>query len=184
MKLLIEEDAAAVYTWVAEHIAARVRAFCPTPQRRFVLGCACGNTAAPIYAELVRLYRAGQVRAPARSSGPSSSLRLPVRRVARTRTDAPYYLLLTLAAYCSRAFLSCSLLVAAGGWTNGCVLGRRATADLVRECGDGEPGRVCRASPAAPLLEALFHVSDLLLLLLASCGGSCVAGCRCCPYCR
>lgn len=59
MRLLIQDNAAAVAAWAARHIAERINAHKgPKP---FVLGLPTGSTPVATYAELVRLHKAGNV---------------------------------------------------------------------------------------------------------------------------
>lgn len=59
MRLLIQENPAAVATWAARHIAGRIGAH--TGSGPFVLGLPTGSTPLATYAELIRLYKEGKV---------------------------------------------------------------------------------------------------------------------------
>jgi glucosamine-6-phosphate deaminase len=59
MRLIINDTPAQVATWAARHIAERINAHRgPKP---FVLGLPTGSTPLATYAELIRLYKAGEV---------------------------------------------------------------------------------------------------------------------------
>ncbi len=59
MRLLIHDNAAAVASWAARHIAQRINDH--TGARPFVLGLPTGSTPLATYAELIRLHKAGKV---------------------------------------------------------------------------------------------------------------------------
>ena len=61
MRVIIEQDKAAMSKWAANHIIERIRAFAPTEERPFVLGLPTGGTPLGTYAELVRRHKAGEV---------------------------------------------------------------------------------------------------------------------------
>lgn len=61
MRVIIEQDKAAMSKWAANHIIERIRAFAPTEDRPFVLGLPTGGTPLGTYAELVRRHKAGEV---------------------------------------------------------------------------------------------------------------------------
>ena len=61
MRVIIEQDKAAMSKWAANHIIERIRAFAPTEDRPFVLGLPTGGTPLGTYAELVRHHKAGEV---------------------------------------------------------------------------------------------------------------------------
>lgn len=61
MRLVPLPDARTASVWVARYIAGRILDFQPTKERPFVLGLPTGGTPIAVYAELVRLYRAGQI---------------------------------------------------------------------------------------------------------------------------
>ncbi len=61
MRVIIEQDKAAMSKWAANHIIERIRAFAPTEERPFVLGLPTGGTALGTYAELIRRHKAGEV---------------------------------------------------------------------------------------------------------------------------
>ena len=59
MRLLICDNSAAVASWAARHIASRIDAH--RGPRPFVLGLPTGSTPLATYAELIRMYKAGEV---------------------------------------------------------------------------------------------------------------------------
>ena len=61
MRVIIEQDKAAMSKWAANHIIERIRTFAPTEDRPFVLGLPTGGTPLGTYAELVRRHKAGEV---------------------------------------------------------------------------------------------------------------------------
>ena len=61
MRVIIEQDKAAMSKWAANHIIERIRAFAPTEDRPFVLGLPTGGTPLGTYAELIRRHEAGEV---------------------------------------------------------------------------------------------------------------------------
>ena len=61
MRVIIEQDKAAISKWAANHIIERIRAFAPTEERPFVLGLPTGGTPLGTYAELIRRHKAGEV---------------------------------------------------------------------------------------------------------------------------
>lgn len=61
MRVIIEQDKAAMSKWAANHIIERIRAFAPTEERPFVLGLPTGGTPLGTYAELIRRHKAGDV---------------------------------------------------------------------------------------------------------------------------
>lgn len=61
MRVIIEQDKAAMSKWAANHIIERIRAFAPTEDRPFVLGLPTGGTPLGTYADLIRRHKAGEV---------------------------------------------------------------------------------------------------------------------------
>ena len=61
MRVIIEQDKAAMSKWAANHIIERILAFAPTEDRPFVLGLPTGGTPLGTYAELIRRHKAGEV---------------------------------------------------------------------------------------------------------------------------
>lgn len=61
MRVIIEQDKAAMSKWAANHIIERIRTFAPTEERPFVLGLPTGGTPLGTYAELIRRHKAGEV---------------------------------------------------------------------------------------------------------------------------
>jgi glucosamine-6-phosphate deaminase len=56
MRLIIQPDAPAASTWVANYIAKQIRNFSPSSERPFVLGLPTGSTPLGTYQKLVELY--------------------------------------------------------------------------------------------------------------------------------
>ncbi len=50
-----------VGAWTARYIVNRINAFAPTAVRPYILGLPTGSTPIPVYKELIRLYREGEV---------------------------------------------------------------------------------------------------------------------------
>ena len=61
MRVLIHNEALSVASHAAHYIADRVKSFCPTEARPFVLALSTGTTMIPVYKELVRLVQAGEL---------------------------------------------------------------------------------------------------------------------------
>jgi len=61
MRLIIEDNAKLVARWAARHIAAAIRRKAERTDAPFVLGLPTGSTPLETYAELIRLYEAGEV---------------------------------------------------------------------------------------------------------------------------
>ena len=61
MRVIIEQDKAAMSKWAANHIIERIRTFAPTEDRPFVLGLPTGGTPLGTYAELIRRHKASEV---------------------------------------------------------------------------------------------------------------------------
>ncbi len=61
MRVIIKSDYNESSVWAARYIAQRIRDFAPTEEKPFVLGLPTGSTPLGCYAELIRLYKAGEV---------------------------------------------------------------------------------------------------------------------------
>jgi glucosamine-6-phosphate deaminase len=57
MRVIIEKNYEAVYLWAARHVASRIAAFGPVPERPFVLGLPTGGSPLGVYRELIRLHQ-------------------------------------------------------------------------------------------------------------------------------
>ena len=61
MKVIIRNTAKEASVWVARHIVSRIREKAAVSDRPFVLGLCTGSTPIETYAELIRLYQAGEI---------------------------------------------------------------------------------------------------------------------------
>ena len=61
MRLIIEDTAAEASRWAAEHVAERINAKAAVSGKPFVLGLPTGSTPLGMYAELIKLNKAGKV---------------------------------------------------------------------------------------------------------------------------
>lgn len=61
MRLIIEPDYKTMSRWAANHVASRINAASPTAAKPFVLGCPTGSSPLGMYAELIKLNKAGKV---------------------------------------------------------------------------------------------------------------------------
>ena len=61
MRLVIEQDYAAMSTWAAEHVIKRINEFAPTADHPFVIGLPTGSTPIGMYQELSKACQAGRV---------------------------------------------------------------------------------------------------------------------------
>lgn len=61
MRIIIHENYDALSKWTAYHIARKIKAYEPTPERKFVLGLPTGSSPVGTYQELVKLYQQGKV---------------------------------------------------------------------------------------------------------------------------
>lgn len=61
MRVIIEKNYEDLSRWAARHIANRIKAYQPTPERPFVLGLPTGSTPLGTYRELIRLFQKGEV---------------------------------------------------------------------------------------------------------------------------
>lgn len=57
MRLIIENDYAAMSQWAAEHVIKRINEFAPTAERPFVLGLPTGSSPIGMYQALVKAYK-------------------------------------------------------------------------------------------------------------------------------
>jgi len=61
MRVIIKENADSVAKWAADYVAYKINHFKPTKGRPFVLGLPTGSSPLGMYAELIKLYKAGKV---------------------------------------------------------------------------------------------------------------------------
>lgn len=61
MRVIIKENSDNVSKWAADYVAYRINHFKPTKGRPFVLGLPTGSTPLGMYAELIKLYKAGKL---------------------------------------------------------------------------------------------------------------------------
>lgn len=61
MRLIIEPTYKEVSRWAANYVAARINEAHPTADKPFVLGCPTGSSPLGMYAELIKLNKAGKV---------------------------------------------------------------------------------------------------------------------------
>jgi glucosamine-6-phosphate deaminase len=61
MRIIIQEDYAAMSRWAAHYIVHRIKTFKPTADRPFVLGLPTGSSPIGTYQNLVELHRQGKV---------------------------------------------------------------------------------------------------------------------------
>lgn len=61
MRVVIKEDKQAVAEWAAQYVAYKINLFRPSPKKPFVLGLPTGSTPLGMYAELIKLNKAGKV---------------------------------------------------------------------------------------------------------------------------
>ncbi|MBP5353394.1 MAG: glucosamine-6-phosphate deaminase [Alphaproteobacteria bacterium] len=61
MRVIIKDEAQDVAEWAAGYVAYKINRFRPTAFKPFVLGLPTGSTPLGMYAELIKLYRAGKV---------------------------------------------------------------------------------------------------------------------------
>jgi len=61
MRIIIQEDYAAMSRWAAHYIVDRIRKFAPTKDRPFVLGLPTGSSPIGTYQNLVELHRQGKI---------------------------------------------------------------------------------------------------------------------------
>jgi len=61
MRIIIKDKPADVGQWAATYIKQRIIDFAPTEKRLFVLGLPTGSSPIPVYRELVRMHKAGEL---------------------------------------------------------------------------------------------------------------------------
>lgn len=61
MRVIIKEDKQHVAEWAAQYVAYKINHFRPTAKKPFVLGLPTGSTPLGMYAELIKLNKAGKV---------------------------------------------------------------------------------------------------------------------------
>ena len=61
MRLIIKDDYNDCSAWTANYVAYRIKAFRPTAKKPFVLGLCTGSTPLGMYAELIKMYKAGKI---------------------------------------------------------------------------------------------------------------------------
>ena len=61
MRLIIQNDYNDCSVWAANYVAYRIKSFHPTAKKPFVLGLCTGSTPLGMYAELIKMYKAGKL---------------------------------------------------------------------------------------------------------------------------
>lgn len=61
MRLIVKEDYTGIAEWTANYIATQITKASPTQESPFVIGLPSGNTSIGVYAQLVKLYEAGEL---------------------------------------------------------------------------------------------------------------------------
>lgn len=61
MRLIIKDNYNDCSVWAANYVAYRIKAFRPTAKKPFVLGLCTGSTPLGMYAELIKMYKAGKI---------------------------------------------------------------------------------------------------------------------------
>jgi len=61
MRVLIQPDYASVSKWAANYVAATIKKFSPTADKKFVLGLPTGSSPLGMYRELIEMNRRGEV---------------------------------------------------------------------------------------------------------------------------
>lgn len=61
MRLVIRNNYQECSTWAANYVAYKIQSFHPTAKKPFVLGLCTGSTPLGMYAELVKMYKAGKI---------------------------------------------------------------------------------------------------------------------------
>ena len=61
MRLIIQNDYNDCSVWAANYVAYKIKSFRPTAKKPFVLGLCTGSTPLGMYAELIKMYKAGKL---------------------------------------------------------------------------------------------------------------------------
>lgn len=61
MRVIIEPDYQSLSQWAANHVASKINAANPTPEKPFVLGCPTGSSPLGMYKALIELNKQGKV---------------------------------------------------------------------------------------------------------------------------
>jgi len=61
MRLIIKDTQEDAGKWVADYIINRIKAFAPTAEKPFVLGLPTGSSPMPVYQEIIRRHKAGDI---------------------------------------------------------------------------------------------------------------------------
>ncbi len=61
MRLIINNTYQEISVWAANYVAYRIKNFRPSAQKPFVLGLCTGSTPLGMYAELIKIYKAGKI---------------------------------------------------------------------------------------------------------------------------
>lgn len=61
MRVIIQPDYQAISQWAANHVAEKINAANPTPEKPFVLGCPTGSSPLGMYKALIELNKQGKV---------------------------------------------------------------------------------------------------------------------------
>ena len=61
MRVIIKKDQTETGKWVASYIANKIKKANPTAAKPFVLGLPTGSSPIPVYKELIRMYKAGEI---------------------------------------------------------------------------------------------------------------------------
>lgn len=61
MRIIIKKDAAEVGDWAANYVIDKIRKAHPTKEKPFVLGLPTGSSPLPVYKELIKRHKAGEI---------------------------------------------------------------------------------------------------------------------------
>jgi glucosamine-6-phosphate deaminase len=61
MRIIIKKDTLEVGNWVATYIVNQIKRANPTREKPFVLGLPTGSSPIPVYKELIRMHKAGEI---------------------------------------------------------------------------------------------------------------------------
>ena len=61
MRVIIKKNQAETGKWVASYIAGKIKKANPTAAKPFVLGLPTGSSPIPVYKELIRMFKAGEI---------------------------------------------------------------------------------------------------------------------------